>query len=334
MKAEDEEEFDVTIPVKKKIVPETPVPPYLPRELSDTCTLQGKGTTCNFHAFTKLILQNVCHLLLNLVLTPSERAQYKRCLTDHPLNTDKTRYEYTKEECSGNGYFKIAFFYYFYDFLNDNDIDTKDLSKSKYDIKSLIEAMPQDDEKEQELKHSLLGSIEGSGLKWKQVQIDVNVTMIKIIINHIIKPILNLNLYIRMSLIRGKGKHSVLLVGLDEAKKKYLIKNSWGDELDTIPFGVSIDLRSHEYTLDKLHLLLPMPMDYPEPNPSYALEHLDMQALIQWIHQYTTDAPGFLSPTFLSDRMGAGGTKKMRRKTRNRKMKRTYRGLRKHVSRL
>jgi len=320
MKAEDEgEEFDLTIPVKKKFVPETPAPPYLPRELSDTCTLQGKGTTCNYHAFTKLILQNVCHLLLNLVLTPSERAQYKKCLTDHPLNTDKTRHEYTKEECSDNGYFKIAFFYYFYDFLNDNDVVTKDLSKSKYDIKSLIEAMPQDDEKEQELKHSLLGSIEGSGLKWKQVRIDVNKRMIEMIINHIIKPILNLNLYIRMSLIKEDSRHSVLLVGLDEAKKQYLIKNSWGDELDTIPFGVSVDLRSHKYTLNRLHLLLPMPIDYPEPNPSYTLEHSDMQALIQWIHQYTTDAPGFLPPTFLSDRMG--GMRKSKRKRRTRKNK-------------
>jgi hypothetical protein len=322
MKAEDEgEEFDDTIPVTKKFVPETPVPPYLPRELSDTCTLQGKGTTCNLHAFTKLILQNVCHLLLNLVLTPSERAQYKKCLTDHPVNTDETRYEYTKEECSGNGYFKIAFFHYFYDFLNDNDINTKDLSKSKYDIKSLIQAMPQDDEKEQELKLYLLGAIESTGLKWKQVQIDVNITMIKMIINHIIKPILNLNLYIRMSLLRGEGRHSVLLVGLDEPKKQYLIKNSWGDELDTIPFGVSINLRRQEYTLDKLHLLLPMPMDYPEPNPSYTLEHSDMQALIQWIHQYTTDAPGFLPPTFLSDRTGGKSKKRTRAKRKTKKFR-------------
>jgi hypothetical protein len=323
MKAEDEgEEFDDTIPVTKKFVPETPVPPYLPRELSDTCTLQGKGTTCNFHAFTKLILQNVCHLLLNLVLTPSERAQYKKCLTDHPVNTDETRYEYTKEECSGNGYLKIAFFYYFYDFLNKNDIVTQDLSKSKYDMTSLIEAMPEDDAKEQELKHSLLDSIAGSGFKWKQVRIGVNITMIKIIINHIIKPILNLNLYIRMSLIKGEGRHSVLLVGLDEPKKQYLIKNSWGDELDTIPFGVSIYLRRHEYTLDRLHLLLPMPMDYPEPNPSYTSKHSDMQALIQWIHQYTTDAPSFLPPTFLSDRTG-GKSKRTRAKRAKRAKRKT-----------
>ena len=314
-----EEEFDVTFPVKKKFVVETPVPPYLPRELSDTCTLQGKGPTCNFHAFTKLILQNVCHLLLNLVLTPSDRAKYKKCLTDHPVNTDKTRYEYTKEECSDNGYFKIAFFYYFYDFLNDNVIVTKNLSKSKYDIKSLIDAMPQDDEKEQELKYSLLGAIESSGLKWKQVRIDVNKSMIETIINHIIKPILNLNLYIRLSLTKDEGRHSVLLVGLDEAKKQYLIKNSWGDELDAIPFGVSIRLRGHEYTLDKLHLLLPMPLGYPEPNPSYTVEHSDMHALIEWVHQYTTDAPGFLPPAFLSDRRGGKSKKRSKRAKRKTK---------------
>ncbi len=257
-------------------------------------------------------------MLLNLGLNPSDRAKYKKCLTDHPLNTYKKRYEYTKEECSDNGYFKIAFFYYFYDFLNDNDIVTKDLSKSKYDIKSLIEEMPEDNEKEQELKHSLLGSIESSGLKWKQVRINVNKRMIETIINHIIKPILNLNLYIRMSLTKDEGRHSVLLVGLDEAKKQYLIKNSWGDELDAVPFGVSIDLRSHEYTLDKLHLLLPMPLDYPEPNHSYTVEHSDMHALIQWIHRYTMDSPGFLSPTFLSDRRG-GKTKRKRAKRKTKK---------------
>jgi len=318
-----EEEFDLTIPVKKTFVPETPVPPYLPREVSDTCTLQGKGATCNYHAFSKLILQNVCHLLLNLRLTPSDRTQYKKCLTDHPVNTDKKRYEYTKEECSDNGYFKIAFFYYFYDFLNENDIVTQDLSKSKYDMTSLIEEMPENDEKEQELKHSLLGSIASSGLKWKQVRIGVNVTMIETIINHIMKPILNLNLYIRMSLTKDESRHSVLLVGLDEDKKQYLIKNSWGDELDTIPFGISVDLRSHEYTLDRLHLLLPMPMDYPEPNPSYT-EHSDMHALIRWIHQYTTDARSFLPSIFLSDRMGGKSKSRKSRKGRKRKTKKYF----------
>ena len=243
----------------------------------------------------------------------------KKCLTDHPVNTNKKRYEYTKEECSDNGYFKIAFFYYFYDFLNENDIITKDLSKSKYDMTSLIEEMPENDEKEQELKHSLLGAIESTRLKWKQVRIDVNKRMIEIIINHIIKPILNLNLYIRMSLTRDESRHSVLLVGLDEAKKQYLIKNSWGDDLDTIPFGVSIDLRKHKYILDRLYLLLPMPLDYPEPNPSYT-EHSDMQELIRWIHQYTTDARSFLPSTFLSDRMG-GKSKRKRSKRKTKKVK-------------
>jgi hypothetical protein len=313
-----EEEFDFDAPEKKKTFVLEPSPPYLSRELSDTCTLQGKGSTCNYHAFTKLILQNVCHLLLNLRLTPSDRAQYKKCLTDHPVNTDKTRYEYTKEECSDNGYFKIAFFYYFYDFLNENDIVTKDLSKSKYDMKSLIEAMPEDDEKEQELKHSLLGSIESSGLKWKQVRVNVHESMIRMIRTHIIKLVLNLNLYVRMSLTRTDGKHSVLLVGLDEAKKQYLIKNSWGDELDAVPFGVSIDLRERKYVFDQLHLLLPMPLDYPEPNPSYTLEHSDMQELIQWIHQYTTDARSFLPSVFLSDRMG-GKSKRKRSKRKTKK---------------
>jgi hypothetical protein len=317
----DEFDFDFDTVKKTPFISKTPSPPYLSRELSDTCTLQGKDTTCKFHAFTKLVLQNVCHLLLNLTLTPTDRVQYKKCLTDHPVNTNKKRYEYTKEECSDNGYFKIAFFYYFYDFLNENGIFTKDLSKSKYDMTSLIKAMPEDDEKEQELKHSLLDSIESSGLKWKQVRIDVHESMIKIIINHIIKPILNLNLYIRMSLTKRDGKHSVLLVGLDETKQQYLVKNSWGDELDTIPFGVSIDLRRHEYLFDRLHLLLPMPLDYTEPNPSYTLEHSDMHALSQWIHQYTMDARSFLPSAFLSDRMGGKSKRNKKNKRRTRKNK-------------
>lgn len=70
-----------------------------------------------------------------------------------------------------------------------------------------------------------------------------------------------------------------------------------GDELDTIPFGVSIDLRKHKYMLDRLYLLLPMPLDYPEPNHSYT-EHSDMQALIQWIHQYNGCSWFFISYIF------------------------------------
>jgi hypothetical protein len=61
-----------------------------------------------------------------------------------------------------------------------------------------------------------------------------------------------------------------------------------------------------------------MPLDYPEPNPSYT-EHSDMQALIQWIHQYTTDARSFLPSTFLSDRRG-GKSKRKRAKRKTKKL--------------
>ena len=92
-----------------------PPPPIIRREISATCTDQGDEPTCSYHSLAKIMVQNVCGVLIDLTMTSKEKKMYNDCLTAYPLRTDVPIHPYTIKHCSEKGVLKIMLFCYFYE---------------------------------------------------------------------------------------------------------------------------------------------------------------------------------------------------------------------------
>jgi hypothetical protein len=281
----------------------------LERQMDNMCTDQGQEGTCSFHAVAKIILHDVCEVLVDLRMTEEEKRLYQKCLEDNPIETEKDIGPYTESACSEKGFVKIMLFYYIYNFLKKNGI--KSLNHVK--ITDLINFFPEriaavsplDSDMFARYKVQMLSRKEELGLIWKPITLgfidgflpeDVSPTRhLTTIMDKVIKPILQLNLYILMGL---EGHGVVLANFVSNNGGQFAIKNSWGETTSFSDVSLNVTLDGTTLKLLFLTLMLPMSTTFSQrhPLPIYVLaphirpSHLDeLYAFIpEYVRHYST----------------------------------------------
>jgi len=267
----------------------------LERGLSYTCTDQGPQGTCAFHSTAKIILHNVCEVLVNLELSEEEKRLYHQCLSDYPIETAKDIGQYDKK-CSEKGFVKIMFFYYIYHFVERNNIkrlDDPDISRLIDTFSERIAVvLPLDNPTFIQYRDQMLDRKREMNLMWKPITIGFVDTFLpkgispklhlKNMMDQVVEPILKLNLYVSM-LLEG---HSVVLANY--ADGKFAIKNSWGELITYSDLSLKVTLNSQTFDLLFLTLMLPMSTTFSYEHhkiPTYILpQHMD--DLIAFIPEY------------------------------------------------
>ena len=192
-------------------------------------TAQGRRPDCAYHAYTKLIIQNMISIFIDLNMTPEDNAKMMECIANHPLDTSKDIGVYSSEDCSLKGYKKIVLFYYFFNYLSRNDI--KDIGRPVMELIGTMQSraaaqLPLDDEIFSQLREEI--TQKARGVEWSFVTFDVEPRTISIV-----QRILSLGLYCVLTLVSETGSHAVLLQGYDPTTLH--IQNSWGKKVDSVP---------------------------------------------------------------------------------------------------
>ena len=251
-------------------------PPIRVRCRSHTRTKQGETNTCRFHTLSKMIIKAIFED--ELKLNDIENQRYKRCM---PLETPLTaanNKKYSEHTCSKNGYIKIMLFYYF--FYLGQQMYSKINGPG---IQALL-AMPPLGPLEPgtpKINEASFESLKPLAVKTPffgyQIMLDVDEQLPDILKNVII-PVLHLGFYLELGLVSTgtdvsvgtdesvdldasdeervrPSKHIVLIVGVEG--DKVLIKNTWRDAENLIPFEHAIVLEREDFKAYDLFFILP-----------------------------------------------------------------------------
>lgn len=96
--------------------------------MSDICSFptdQGSDGDCAYHAYSKLFIRNVVSMFVDLDMNPADYSKMVTCITAHPIHTSEPLGDYSPESCSRKGYINIVLFYYFFNFLKRNKVNTQ-----------------------------------------------------------------------------------------------------------------------------------------------------------------------------------------------------------------
>jgi len=306
------------IPSKKK------VPPSITREISATCTDQGGEGTCTYHSLAKVIVQNVFGVLIDLRMTSEETTKYRQCLAENPLQTDLPFVDYTIENCTEKGVLKIMLFHYVYEYLKNNsvraDIPIFDIiinMKTYTPIQPLFEKASFD----------ILIKTTDYELTWRQISISVLAESFYDVIHHLL-PLFEFGLYIKMSLFG----HGVTLIGFE--KNHFLIKNSWNETLDVVPYDFFVTLKGDPklYEIRYLDLLLPMKHDFSFAHKTAPIYYdAIMDTLYPFLKTYIEAYPSFFQITSVGGKIKSNTMKTIKtiktKKFKSCKHNATYIGL-------
>ena len=217
------------LPYKKKLT----------RRFSRVYSNQGDSSTCGYHAFSKVILNNVFGLLHPL----RETSVYVEQQCNRYLNT--TRYdlsELTPEKCSPDGYLKILLFLHVY---------------SLYGLQKGMECgtessiFPHLFEMNMDLSYrhrlALKETLDYMSLKKKALHLTLKYFIFEPTFETI-KLLTDAGLYVMLYVYYSPGKmgHALVVVGTDGDELLY--KDSYGvEQVNRIVFGRRFRLGSHYY---------------------------------------------------------------------------------------
>jgi hypothetical protein len=294
------------------------MPPGIERATSEGNTIQSEST-CGIHVMSKVLLHNICQLLMPIILNASETAKYKRCLATDRFDPENGMSMYTPGSCSPKGFIHIFLLYNFYIYLKPLKDVIKQIGTRTIPITKLFYDMSRGTQNVS-MNNELNRLITASPLKWSQTTINATHEMLNDI-NEILEQIFRLNLYVYVSLERDNstnqthGRHAVMMVGMNMRTRTYQIKNTWSKTgIVDSPFNslkVLLPISNgnfKEYDIVRFILLLPTPREYP-PVPD-TIDTTTISALASWIPKYFADATGnpmsgvegFLPNNFRTDR--------------------------------
>jgi hypothetical protein len=218
-------------------------------------TNQGQRGDCAYHAYAKLIIQNMISIFIDLKMTSEETAKMMACIYKHPIDTSTDIGDYSIEDCSSKGYKKIVLFYYFFNYLSRNDI--KNIEPSVMKLIGTMHSraavrLPLDDGMFSQLRAEI--TQKARGVEWAFVTFDVDSRAISIV-----ERILSIGLYCVLTLTSDAGRHAVLLQGYDPTTLH--IQNSWGNAVDSVPKELfpDITLSRIEFRCERIQTVFPIP---------------------------------------------------------------------------
>ena len=218
-------------------------------------TNQGQRGDCAYHAYAKLIIQNMISIFIDLTMTSEDTAKMMACIDKHPIDTSTDIGDYSIEGCSLKGYKKIVLFYYFFNYLSRNDI--KNIRPSVMKLIGTMHSraavrLPLDDGMFSQLRAEI--TQKARGVEWAFVTVDVDSRAISIV-----ERILSLGLYCVLTLTSDAGRHAVLLQGYDPTTLH--IQNSWGNAVDSVPKELfpAITLGRTEFRCERIQTVFPIP---------------------------------------------------------------------------
>jgi hypothetical protein len=240
---------------------------------SHTRTRQGETTTCRFHTLSKMIIKAIFED--DLKLNDIENERYKRCMPLETPVTSKNNKPYSPFTCSKNGYIKIMLFYYF--FYLAQQIDSSKINGPG--IQALL-AMPPLNPTVTEINEGSFAHLKPLAAKtpFFGYQIMLDTTELGNILEHVIIPILGLGFYLELGLVSTRAElpvgtddsvdldasdeeperpseHIVLIVGAEG--DNVVIKNTWNDAENVIPFDGGIVLEKEYFKVYDLFFILP-----------------------------------------------------------------------------
>ena len=224
-------------------------------------TDQGHRGDCAYHAYAKLIIQNMISIFIDLNMTPEDTAQMMACIAKDPIDTSTDIGVYSEKDCSLKGYKKIILFYYFFNYLRRNDI--KDIGRPVMELIGTMHSraaarLPLDNELFSQLRDEI--TQKSRGVEWAFVTFQVDSRAISIV-----ERILSLGLYCVLTLVSDTGRHAVLLQGYDPTTLH--IQNSWGKTVDSVPKALfpAITLSRQEFRCGSIQTLFPIPATFELP---------------------------------------------------------------------
>ena len=231
------------LPYKKKLT----------RRFSRGYSNQGNSSTCGYHAFSKVILNNVFGLLHPL----RETSVYVEQQCNRYLNT--TRFdlsELTPEKCSPDGYLKILLFLHLFYLYKSVDRSDGMLCGSESSIfPSLFEM-----NLALSYRHrlALKETLDYMYLKKKALQLELQYFRFEPSLEAI-KLLTDAGLYVMLSVYYSPDKigHALVVVGTDGDELLY--KDSYGvEEVNRIIFGRRFRLRNRYYDAKRCSLVIPV----------------------------------------------------------------------------
>jgi len=230
-------------------------------------TAQGQRGDCAYHAYAKLIIQNMISIFIDLNMTGEDNTKMMACIAKYPINPSTVIGVYSEKDCSLKGYKKIILFYYFFNYLSRNDI--KDIGRPVMELIGTMQSraaaqLPLDDEIFSQLRAEI--TQKSRDVKWSFVMFDVDSRAISIV-----ERILSLGLYCVLTLTSDTGRHAVLLQGYDPTTLH--IQNSWGNTVDSVPKALfpAITLNRIEFRCERIETVFPIPGFQLPPLPKGTL---------------------------------------------------------------
>ena len=223
-------------------------------------TDQGRRPDCAYHAFAKLIIQNMISIFIDLNMTPEDNTKMMACIAKHPIDTSTDIGVYSSEDCSLNGYKKIVLFYYFFNYLSRNEF--KEISQPVMELIGTMHSraaarLPLDNELFSQLRDEI--TQKAKDVEWSFVSFEVEPRTITIV-----ERILSLGLYCVLTLVSDTGSHGVLLQGYDPTTLH--IQNSWGNKVDSVPKALFPDINlGRQYKCSTIQTLFPIPATFELP---------------------------------------------------------------------
>ena len=248
-------------------------------------TNQGQRGDCAYHAYAKLIIQNMISIFIDLTMTGEDTAKMMACIDKHPIDTSTDIGDYSIEYCSLKGYKKIVLFYYFFNYLSRNDI--KNIGPPVMELIGTMHSraavqLPLDDGMFSQLRAEI--TQKSKDVEWAFVTFDVDSRAISIV-----ERILSLGLYCVLTLTSDTDRHAVLLQGYDPATLH--IQNSWGNAVDSVPKALfpAITLGITEFRCERIQTVFPIPGFALPPLPKGGLTPIDR--LIDFLTLYERQYP-------------------------------------------
>ena len=270
-----------------KLLPKRPPPIKLIRQVSVSNSNQENEDTCNFHAHSKIILQNR-FLFIRPVIVDEKVYDEHNCngmlSTENIIIHPELLNGLTEDMCSRGGYEKILLFLYTYflyieltecgDDLNGPVLEAIDTVQLPNQFKSSVH---------KERLQSILNDIHRDTIyTWKTFVINIQDTSNDILFE-LIDQVTRLNLYVEL----GCTDHSVIIIGTQD--NNYIIKNSWGG-LPVVTPSLSI-LYLYENNIpdigEALTFYLPVVHALPEIKEEITVDTI--QSFRQWITDNTGD---------------------------------------------
>jgi hypothetical protein len=267
-------------------------------------TDQGERYDCSYHAYSKLIIQNMISMFIDLEMSAEDNTKMMDCITKHPVNTSTDKGVYSAEECSLKGYKRIILFYYFFNYLSRNEF--KDIGQPIMDLIGTMQPrasaqLPLDNALFSQMSEEI--TTKAKGVKWAYVRVQVDPNTMTIL-----ESIVSLGLYCVLTL--SIGPHQVIVQGYDATTLH--IQNSWGDAVHLIPKksfpSITVGI---ENTCTTIETVFPIPDTFElPPLPKVGLTPSDQ--LIGFLRVYR---PLYIA----SKKFGGKRTKRKRGKRRSKK---------------